>query len=628
MIAQADPKLTKTDFDAEPWEQTLAAAQELTCFEYCRPLKAKIEQCKAAGQDRTAQVYALLHAAASLCPCWGASTKPFRPAVDFSPAFRSASLDDFGLDEVSVLADVAPGIKDPEFRARVADVSWVLGRNYKMARLAIPAYVESAIRLESAAPFPVFIERLHLAIQLAHMVSQGDSALLASVTSEIEKFTQKRAPAETKRSCADLMQLLIQAEAGDATKYAAVCESLATQAEGRQDWNVARTYWGCKAEWHCLVKDAEPYRDACIKAAEAYVGEAESALKRPTPSHGACAGLLMRAVEALRRIPGTKERVEEFHQRILKEQELMVANETTTHQVSANISEVINATLAAFRSKPLEQVLLGLAMIGAPPTATSLRSFAEESMRNNIWSQIVPTVYMTENGKHLAEKLSVMEGDKESQDLCLKVEMMQQIKLHRGLMVSGRIKPALHVINTEHFVHLQDLEFIVQDNPFVPAGREPIFIRGLFAGLSGDFLIAVHLLVPQVENSIRHLLYHYAGEQRTSKLRDDLTQPERDLNELLYRDDVKRIMGEDLLFDLQSLLVEPGFGANLRNQFAHGLMDTDQFYQDQAIYAWWVIWRMCCVPSLMRMQAGAIKPGQTNPGGADRADDQQAGGAS
>ena len=249
-------------------------------------------------------------------------------------------------------------------------------------------------------------------------------------------------------------------------------------------------------------------------------------------------------------------------------------------------------------------------------------------MRNNIWSQIVPTVYMTEKGKHLAEKLSVMEGDKESQDLCLKVEMMQQIKLHRGLMVSGRIKPALHVINTEHFVHLQDLEFIVQDNPFVPAGREPIFIRGLFAGLSGDFLIAVHLLVPQVENSIRHLLYHYAGEQRTSKLRDDLTQPERDLNELLYRDDVKRIMGEDLLFDLQSLLMEPGFGANLRNQFAHGLMDTDQFYQDQAIYAWWVIWRMCCVPSLMRMQEGAIKPGQTNPGGADRADDQQAGGAS
>ena len=244
-------------------------------------------------------------------------------------------------------------------------------------------------------------------------------------------------------------------------------------------------------------------------------------------------------------------------------------------------------------------------------------------MRNNIWSQIVPAVYMTEKGKHIAEKPSVMEGDKESQDLCLKAEMMQQTKLHRGLMVSGRIKPALHVINAEHFVRLQDLEFIVRDNPFVPAGRESIFLRGLFAGLRGDFLVAAHLLVPQVENSIRELLYNYAGERRTSKLKDDLTQPERDLNELLYRDDVKRIMGEDLLFDLQSLLVAPGFGANLRNQLAHGLMDVDQFYADEAVYAWWLVWRICCLPSLMRMQAEATQADKTHPG-----DDKQTGGAS
>lgn len=90
---------------------------------------------------------------------------------------------------------------------------------------------------------------------------------------------------------------------------------------------------------------------------------------------------------------------------------------------------------------------------------------------------------------------------------------------------------------------------------------------------------------------------------------------------------MKRIIGEDLLFDLQSLMVEPGFGTNLRNQLAHGLMDTDQFYADEAVYAWWLIWRMCCVPSLMRMQAEAVKPDQTNPCGADRPDGQQASGA-
>jgi hypothetical protein len=184
-------------------------------------------------------------------------------------------------------------------------------------------------------------------------------------------------------------------------------------------------------------------------------------------------------------------------------------------------------------------------------------------------------------------------------------------------MVSGRIKPALRIINTEHYVRLRDLEFLVRDNPFVPAGREPIFIRGLFAGLSGDFLLAAHLLVPQVENSIRHLLYNYTGEQRTSKLKADLTQPERDLNELLYRDDVKQIIGEDQLLDLQSLMVEPGFGANLRNQLAHGLMDADEFYAAEAVYAWWTIWRLCCFPELMRMRAAASNIDQTGMRGSD-----------
>lgn len=625
MITQADPKLTKADFDDEPWEQAIGEAKEPTCFEFCGPLKAKIDQSERAGKGRTEQIYTLLHAVASLCPSWSASTKPFRPAVDFGLAGRSASLDDFGSDEVSVLAHVAPTIKDPECRARAADVAWVLGRNYKMAVLAIPAYVDSAIRLDGAVQFPVFIERLQRAVQLALAVGHGDPSLLASVTSEIEKFIQKLASGETKWACADLMKLLIQAEAGDTTTYATTCETLALQAEGRQDWGVARTYWGCKAEWHRLAKHVEAQRDSCEKAAETYVGEADSALKRSAPSHGACVGLLMRAVEALRKIPDTRARVEELHQRILKEQELIIPNETTTHHTSTDISEIINETLAAFRSKPLKQVLLGLAMIGAPPVVAILRSSAEKSVQTNIWPQIVPTVYMNQKGKHLAGKPSVMKGNEESQDLCLKAEMMNQIKSHHGLMVSGRIKPALQIINSEHFVRVQDLEFLVRDNLFVPAGREAIFIRGLFAGLSGDFLIAANLLVPQVENSIRNLLYYYAGERRTSKLKDDLTQPERPLNELLYRDDVKRIIGEDLLFDLQSLLVEPGLGSNLRNELSHGLMEIDQFYGDEAIYAWWLIWRLCCFPNLMRMQGEVTKTDQPDHGAAASSDEQKAG---
>jgi hypothetical protein len=514
---------------------------------------------------------------------------------------RSAAVEDFGPSDGAVFAEIAASIKDPEFRARVCDLTWVIRRDFRMARLAIPAYVESAKRLESLPHARVSVERLQRAAQLAMMVGQGDPALLKIVTDEIELALDKRAPTEAKWTCADLMHVLVHTGSGNAPKYCTICEQIAVRAEQSGDWSVARVYWQRKADWHQLANQPEEYRLACIRAAETYVGQGEAALKRPTPSHGACSGLLQRAVEALRKIPNTKERVAELHVRILKEQELSMT-ETTTQSFQVDISGMVKSIVGLFKGKPKVEVLNGLALIADWPAKDELRNRAMETIKESVWSQIVPTVFTTASGKHLADKPGGVFQTEDEQELTLKVQMMQELQWHRGLMVDGGIKPALQVINGEHFVTREDLIFLVEDNPFVPPGKEGIFLRGLHAGITGDFLVAAHLLLPQVESSIRHLLTHYAHEPRTSKLKDDFTQPERDLNELLYDEDVEKVLGPDLVFTLRALLTEPGFGANLRNKLAHGLMSTEQFTDADTIYAWWVIWRICFMPMLVRLQ--------------------------
>lgn len=614
MITKINPPLTKDDFDKEPWEKVLSAASEPTCLGFCKPLNTKATENRNAGQERTAQIYILLHAAASLCSSWDSSAEPFRPLFDFGSAGRSPSLEDFGAAELSILTAIAPGTTDPEIRSRIADIAWVLTRHFPMALLAIPAYVETAVRLEASAEFPACVERLDRAVQLALKIHRGTPELLTSVTDAVERIIQKRSDAETKWGCADLMRLLLKAETGEASKYTKLSKELATRAEGRRDWSVARTYWTVEADLHNLVGNDVECRSACIQVAETYVREADSALQRPTPSHGACASLLMRAVEALRKIPGTKARVEELHQRILREQELILPTETSTQHAITDVSSQVFATLSAFRSKPLEQALLGLAIMDSSPSVAEIKISAEESIRSSPWQQIFRTAYLNGAGKLMAERPSAMRAGDDIEALCLRAKMMELMKLHYGLMVTAKIRPALSVINSEHFVRLSDLAFLVRDNPFVPPGREAIFIRGLFAGLNGDSLLATHLLVPQVENSIRHLVYNFAGEPRTSKLRPNLTQPEQDLNELLYREDVKRILQEDLTFDLQTLLITPGIGANFRNNLAHGLLDCHAFQEDAAIYAWWLIWRICSLPELCRLQEAAVsKPTNSEP---------------
>jgi len=63
---------------------------------------------------------------------------------------------------------------------------------------------------------------------------------------------------------------------------------------------------------------------------------------------------------------------------------------------------------------------------------------------------------------------------------------------------------------------------------------------------------------------------------------------------------MKEILGEDITFDLQGLLVEPA-GSNIRNLMAHGLIAHDQFFSEPIVYLWWLTLRLCCLPMLMKI---------------------------
>src|SRR5207253_8393936 len=121
-----------------------------------------------------------------------------------------------------------------------------------------------------------------------------------------------------------------------------------------------------------------------------------------------------------------------------------------------------------------------------------------------------------------------------------------------------------------HHIRMDDLEQIVVDSPFIPSGREFFFAKGLYAGLMGDYVVAAHLLIPQIENSIRHVLALH-GAITSGFSRQDI-QNHYDLNRVLtdagLEEKLTKIFGEDLVFELKGLLVQH-FGANLRNEIAH-----------------------------------------------------------
>lgn len=131
-------------------------------------------------------------------------------------------------------------------------------------------------------------------------------------------------------------------------------------------------------------------------------------------------------------------------------------------------------------------------------------------------------------------------------------------------------------------------------SPFVPADREDLFSLAFARFFGGDFISALHILVPQMENSLRHVLKQ-AGHEPSS-IRSDMTQENRTLSVMLNKDrgSLEGIYGTAIVYEIENLFDFRG-GPALRHQLAHGLVSGAACYGADAIYACWFMFRLCCL---------------------------------
>ena len=108
--------------------------------------------------------------------------------------------------------------------------------------------------------------------------------------------------------------------------------------------------------------------------------------------------------------------------------------------------------------------------------------------------------------------------------------------------------------------------------------------EGLSAYLNGDFLKAIHVLIPQVEESLRNFLALIGIPPVKNVPRHPGITDVKSMNNVLEDARVREKLPEDVWRYLTVLYVER-IGFNLRNDLAHGLMPLEAFNE---IIANWV----------------------------------------
>jgi hypothetical protein len=583
---------TLADIVSSGWENALDTCTEKEIFQFAGALRREAMLAENGGDATRAQLFYFLYGVASIGWEPGSAVNVFRPQFTFSDGTRALIPTDYSEQESELLRDLVPTISDPEMRARVADVVWERKRDYKCAQAAIEAYLESAARLEDPEQWSPTAMRLTRALKLARTLR--NDALSKLALSRIEGVLAKYNGSDPLFLSANLMELLLEARAGNPDNYVSLSETAAKTAESARDWRRVRTYLEIKAKWLVRAGRKADADSAIVASAETYVTEADIQEASGSPNYMLTANHLECAIKLLRTISGQTARVQELYKRLLTVQSLTMSQLRSVEVPLEVPAESIEKARAAVAGKTFHEALRGLILFHQSPTVDWLRDQAREMAKFAPISYTIATSYLTAAGRIAAKTPGGSDPDEDDQ--VLRSWMFRQADILRTF-VAPLIETARLQIVFEHAVHAQDWDEVVCDNPFVPIGRERLFAHGLHAGLVGDFVTAAHVLIPQLENSCREILARAGATVSTYNAEG--VQRELYIYELFPMPKFKEIFGDAITFDLRSLLVEQE-SSNLRHGMTHGLYGYEAFQSPASIYLWWLVLRLVCLGLILR----------------------------
>ncbi|MGA2904771.1 MAG: DUF4209 domain-containing protein [Candidatus Korobacteraceae bacterium] len=117
------------------------------------------------------------------------------------------------------------------------------------------------------------------------------------------------------------------------------------------------------------------------------------------------------------------------------------------------------------------------------------------------------------------------------------------------------------------------------DSPLIPEDRVPLYRDGLLAFEKEDYVKAIHVLIPQIENSLRELLKLL--DIPISKTAEDGGFDFKNMNDVLHDPRVRETLDERLWYFLKVLYTDKR-GMKLRNLVAHGVAPLAVFNRPTA----------------------------------------------
>ena len=597
--------VTKAQLEEIDLNSMLSDTVSVDCLDLNRIISEQISSTKADLRQPLQLLYGLTNYHVEP----GHRTNPFKPMISMSDS-RTLVPTDLLPEQIDVLAELAPSVPNAGLRARMADVVWFIQRmRNDIAETAVSAYCDCMEQLRDGTATLAFDNQspwtgraIELLIRAA-IISQAIKWKLKSCMRLRELIEELVSTAYNDRSPEDFVRIVnfeIRYGVSPETKKIAAwsedlveSKSLLTKPDQRID------LWQIATQCYRYMQDENNSNRCMVEVGECYVQRAELAESSMSTAH-----FLHRAIEVLRNYPGTKERREELRVKLSQVQP-SIQDEMGTVSTEVDLTDLAEHHIASVQGNSWSQAFRYMIICTHPPEPDQVRSETQKQANAAPLQAMIPREVLDFQGRVMFRSPGQTENAEEG-DLHFRHLMSRHRDLSRQLEVNGAIIPVRTVISSEHLVSVDGVLEMIKDSPFIPAEHVYIFARGIVQFLAGEDVEAASLLVPQLENSLRHILAPIGIDTATPDERG--IQTEASLSRLLnsgdqWRRELERILPQRYIHEIDLLFNFAG-GPSIRNQIAHGKVPTSGFWNHNMVYASWLIIRLAVLPLLRKWDDG------------------------
>lgn len=509
---------------------------------------------------------------------------------------------DIAGEQSHVLAGIAGKIDHPLLRARVADVAWYNHKRLQQcAGLAIEAYcqaIESYLddRLSySYEPPSGLSSKIVDLIQRAFHIIRGTGKHKAPPPTAVATWKRLYAKA-TELPCFQSLDRL--AHLGQTlnliewTQVAKDAEKVAEHAEVNDYAADVKPGWELAAQAYQKSNDSEGFKRCKLKSIQETLKR-----RKGVSSNLLKAGWTRDAIRDLRTIPGMQKEQDRLRIELLEQQE-QAAHEIPTLSIPMDLTKERQGTINIFKNVTFPDFFYLFARICDVPEKIALHTnVIKRRQSDSFLSDLFNGRIYTDTLGRVINQAPFINLDEKPPPEWYDHECLTDLDIYYQICVETGLKPAVQTLLTNFAVDDRHLMAIVSASPFVATGFEQIYALGLARFFQGDMMPACHLLFPQLENSLRHVLSD-AGID-TSKLDEEMLQEDRSISGLLKnrREQLESIFGVDLIYIIDLLFNFKG-GPCLRHELAHGKLAPGSCYHHSSVYACWLMYHMVCLPLL------------------------------